>query len=323
MAFGQVNQVTDIKDTEKRSGNLYMGVAPVRIIAVNPTKEEAFKLGWQGSIPEPTAMYTDKSGVPISQAAITFMLKMDESIDPNFVFPMTFRIRNRILTSQSAKTKVIDAYGNTAWVTTEQGKNHTVPLSSSGKPLSITKEYRPMYDGEDKLIDFLKKFLGIRESFRWNKDTNEFVLVSVAELLECRAQLEHVKSYFAGDVSEIRKIVEPNKNQLVKVLFYTGTYNGYEYQKVYWKAMRADSVNYRELDRCIQDDNANKRLDGCTIVAAPVQKYEPKQIGVAVPDATQVQQQAQAMPFGGPTTAPTPMAQVPVGAPDNADELPF
>lgn len=319
MAFGTAQTVTDIKDTEKRGGPKYIGLAPVRIIAVNPTAEEAVKLGWQGSIGERISTYRGKDGNEVKQANVMFLLKMDESIDENFVFPISFNIRNRTLTSQSGKTKVIDQYGNTSWVTKEQGNKQEIPVSSSGKPLSITTPYRPMYDGEDKLLEFIKRYLCIPEPFRYDGNTKTFKLVGEAELANCKAQLDRIKNYFNGDFSEIKGIVKGNEAQLVKVLFYVGTFNGYEYQKVYWKVMRANSNYFNEIDKAIEDDKKNNRLNDCTILAIPVQPYEADKMK-PVSNAQQVAQAAP-VPFGAPSqSAPQQMS---MSLDNDPDALPF
>lgn len=56
---------------------------------------------------------------------------------------------------------MIDKYGRATWVTPEQLKGHVIPLDKNGNPLQIDADYRPAYEGEENLTNFIKAYLNI------------------------------------------------------------------------------------------------------------------------------------------------------------------
>jgi hypothetical protein len=114
------------------------------------------------------------------------------------------------------KVQVIDKYGRTAWVTTEQFKNKQIPMYSNGKPANIDADYRMCYRGEEQLMDFIKKFMNVPNVMKFNATDRSWSLIDTPEIAECR--LDTFDAMFKGDLTEINNLVEVNASGSVGLL---------------------------------------------------------------------------------------------------------
>ena len=150
MAFASGKQTTDGSSVAR-----YIGVAPVYVLGVNPTKAELE--GFYNTSLEKDPEYTgSKDNVPFVR--IDFIVKTDapraNEIDLTTKVSFFLRREKRV-NRDNTKVQVIDKYGRTAWVTNEQLKAHEIPMYTNG-PANLDADYRPVYNGEEKLTDFIK-----------------------------------------------------------------------------------------------------------------------------------------------------------------------
>lgn len=266
MAFGK-GQVS----TEGGSIKRYIGVASVYVLGVNPTKDELEKL-YERTLEE-APVYVENKEVGrddnkhmATQARIDFIVKADpekyldaDNLPLNFVNRVTLFLRNEYrYNGDKTKVQVIDKYGNTAWVTIEQCKNHEIPMYSNG-PANIDKDYRPAYYGEETLINFLKAYLNIPSPFKYVKAENKYVWQDADKLSDSEAGLDHIADYFKGDFSELRNIIGYQPNNKVKVCFGVRTTDeNKQYQSVYTGMFLKNAVSdYSRLDKSIAEDKEN------------------------------------------------------------------
>lgn len=265
MKTGTINAATDI-NAAPASGNFarYYGLAPVRVIGVNPSKSEYEKLTGRQLKDEPVYIQqkTGKDGKPFTNCRISVFVKTANPNDPELVSQIDFWLADHSLKSKDGKYKVIDTYGNTSWVTEQEYKQKAIPVGRNGKPLPITSNYTLMYSGQDRLIDFLKAYLGIPSSYMWDRDSNEWVLKQDELLKNCQCELDDVKKLFTGDFRELKEVFSVNKDSLVKVLFGVRPYDGKYYQIVYDKAMSFFQSSTKALLKDIQSRQASGGLSG-------------------------------------------------------------
>ena len=166
----------------EKTFNKYIGIAPVTILAVNPTLVELIKLYNNENIKEPVYTNTvEINGEKVPSARITFIVKTEKVVKNNNVIheggvinSMSFNIyRMPRYNKDKTKMQVIDKYGRTAWATIEEINNKLVPTYSTGNKAAIDPNYRPLYAGEEELVKFLINYLGIpatldRKSTRLN-----------------------------------------------------------------------------------------------------------------------------------------------------------
>lgn len=255
----------------------YTGIAPVYVVAVNPTKAQIETI--VGYTPNEEPVYvgeTEVDGRKVANARISFYLKPDAEKVNMEVAPinMSLFIRNEYrYNGDKTKVQVIDKYGRTAWVTIEQAKAHEIPMYSNG-PARIDAGYRPAYVGEEDLVAFLKTYLGIPNVDVYNSNTGTWSTHENPE--DCEAGLEKIADYFKGNFSELKDIIALQPNNKVKALFGVRTTDdGKQYQAVYPKVLRANATDtsIAKLDAEIQERKNNGALQTTEFTFGPFKEY--------------------------------------------------
>lgn len=251
MAFSKGKETTDV--VIKR----YIGVAPVKVLAVNPTKAEMEKI--YGTDIENDPIYVGKvdiNGQSYNNVRLDFIVATDEEkTGVNMTTKVAIFIREQYRYNRDmSKVQVIDKYGRTAWATKEQAQNHEVPVYANGLPANIDKDYRPCYVGEEDLTNFIKAYLNIPNVMKYVN--GNWVLVDNPQ--DCEARLDNIKDYFRGDFRELKDIMALQPNNKVKVLFGVRTNDeGRQYQAVYTNMFLKNGVtDYSKLDADLQERKA-------------------------------------------------------------------
>lgn len=229
MAFGAGVKSTDV--VVKR----YTGVAPVKILAVNPNKETLEKLYNTQLEKEPeyiSEVDSKDKTKKVPNVRIDFIVKTvaERCNGIDFTTKVTFFIRKEYrFNNDKTKVQIIDKYGRTAWATVEEVKAKKIPTYSSGRLASIDADYRPLYIGEEALTNFLRTYLGIPRVDRYVN--GQWIMRENPS--ECESRLEKIDSYFKNDFSELIDIVNLQPENVVKVLFGVNSRDDKQYQTVY------------------------------------------------------------------------------------------
>lgn len=221
----------------------YIGLASCHVLAVNPSKEKLDELqGYESTAPVYTGEDADGK-----YADIMFLVKTDPAVNNGIEVMQRayFRVRARAAKNgDGTKTQVIDQYGNTAWLPTEDANNGT-------KPDNIQKldKFRIAADGEAALIDFLKKFLNVPDAF--NYVNGSWVKKEGAAADEGQLALENIKDLFNGNFKEILDAVAMRPNNKIKLLWGVQTKDGKMTQKICTteKLMLANGANSTAIAR--------------------------------------------------------------------------
>ena len=237
MVLGEINEV------KEGSFKLYWGVAPVTVLAVNPTKAELGKIF--GKEPEKEPVYysqveVEEGGVKKKKdrSRIEFIVRNEEL---NLTSRMSFFLEDSYLTTREGKYGVIDNFGNTAWVTPEEYKAKAIPLSKEGNPLRIANDYRLEKRGESELILFIRNLLGIKNSHTYNEKSKQWTLQADPSKYFC--YFEKIDDILKGKVDEIRKIIAIAQGKKVKVLLGVRFDEGRTFQTVYERFTAKVSMN--------------------------------------------------------------------------------
>lgn len=251
MAFSKGKETTDV--VIKR----YIGVAPVKVLAVNPTKAEMEKIYDTDIENDPVYVgKVDINGQSYNNVRLDFIVATDEEkTGVSMTTKVAIFVREQYRYNRDmSKVQVIDKYGRTAWVTKEQAQNHEIPVYANGQPANIDKDYRPCYVGEEDLTNFIKAYLNIPNVMKYVNGT--WVLVDNPQ--DCEARLDNIKDYFRGDFRELKDIMALQPNNKVKVLFGVRTNDeGRQYQAVYTNMFLKNGVtDYSKLDADLQERKA-------------------------------------------------------------------
>ena len=237
MAFAKGNVSSDPKEYKR-----FIGVASVKIMAINPDKathEKLFNTTLEEN-PNYLTKVTTPSGNEVDNARISFILKPlnknGGEIEGLPLVTMSMFVQNRAFTNKdNTKVQVIDKYGNTCWVTNEDFKAKRIPNDRNGNPMNIDADYRAALVGEKELTDFIKEFLVIPNSMMWDNTLQKFVKNSRVDNMDsCICRFDKLDSIFKGDFSEIKDAFGGMPENKVRVMLgvRTDAQSGRMYQTV-------------------------------------------------------------------------------------------
>jgi len=258
MAFNTIN------NSEFQGRKLYIGYAPVKVLAVNPDKQTIEKyFGPQQNDPNYISS-TELNGKDTKQVRIEFILeaKKPETNEPFYTRLSFFLTKGYARNKAATKIQVIDTYGRTVWATNEDVENHKIPVFTNGFQAKIDKNFRPLILGEDRLIKFIRALFCLNEPEKWDPEENKYVPRVGDDLAKCEGILDKTKDFFNGDYSELENAIKMAENNTVYVLFGVKTNSdGRQFQTVYnsgfvRKNRRKDSVS-SDFEKALSEFSPN------------------------------------------------------------------
>jgi len=302
MAFGKVNETH-----EGVAFKRYIGVAPVKVVAINPTMEQLNALGYRTTEP---ITYLSKTDDGVDQLKIDVVVKTVaekcNGIEATFKVPFTLRKRY-VKGATSGKYKIMDNYGRTAWATKEEIEAKQVPSYANG-PANIDKDYSVLLEGEELLNLFARAYLGI-------PNVTKFVNGAPAGMIDnpadAEGKLENVKNYFTGNIDELKDTIALAPNNWIKILVGVRTTpDNKQYQTVFARDfVSGGSHNYTRLGKTLNENLAIGRYADSVFGDSAVG-------GVVISDIKEYEVNATAVT---PNNAPMPVGTDGAGA----DDMPF
>jgi len=223
MAFGKGTESVSTGDSNFA---LYTGIAPVSIVAVNPTPEELSAI--YGRTVEKITDYTSKNEEGIDTLRIDFILKVSETFakkelgieEPIFSKLSIFLSGNVMANKENTKFKVINNYGKTQWVTQEIFKAGGYPVLNDGTEMTnYLLPYKPCVKGEEELVEFLRCFIAIESPTYQENDVWKVRPEEELANCQCYFTVEEIKTFLKGNVKLIKDLVSTVSNNEVAVLF--------------------------------------------------------------------------------------------------------
>lgn len=291
----------------------YIGVCPVTIEKVNPTKEEFEKLfnTTLNSEFNYVTTFTTPEGKEGKQALIRVIVKPTQEGLP--LFPITFVLRNQYnYNKDKTKVEIIDKYGTSTWAKIEEVKNKQIPLSKNGTPLNISKDYHPALIGEADLINFIKIYLNIDSPTFYDSLTGTWGPNTRCTPEECEVYFDDINAFFKGDFSEVVNALSFQPTNKIKILLgiRTDAESGKMYQHVCTKAFARisdvkEKVFTKEVQSLLMYAATSGRTPSVTYEVCPIKEY------VVTPTPIE------------PKESPTPVVEDPFASDDNEDKLPW
>jgi hypothetical protein len=256
---------------EAKEVKRYYGVAPVFILGVNPSKEELEGIYKTNLDKDPEYTGTNKeSGV--KNIRLDFIVKADsEKCDSDMTTKVSMFLEDsKRYNRDKTKIQVIDKYGRTAWVTSEEYKNKEIPMYKNG-PANLDSDYRACYVGEENLTQFIAFYLNIPSVMTY-KDS-KWVMSDTPE--ESEVRLDRIEDYFKGDVSELREAINLQPKNKIKIMFgIKTTDDGKQYQDAYTKRfLRNDASNYKSLYEDVQQSQEASAYSHTTFLFDKIKEY--------------------------------------------------
>lgn len=263
-------------ESKDRVKKLYIGVAPVFIVGVNPNKAEYEKLFNRTLDDAPVYIGEGEVGpegdrVKVPQIRIDFIVKTDaEKCGVELTDRITFFLSKAMnFNRDRSKVEVINKYGESTYLPIACVEG-TEPIPDNMKWYD-TSGMRPTYIGEADLTAFIKAFLNIpSKSYRKGNE-----VVFIKNLADAEAKLDKIESYFRGDVSELKSVIGLQPNNRVKVMFGVKTTDdNNQYQAVYTKKFLKNIVNdYSKLDEDLQARKNAGAYPSVEFLAEPIKEY--------------------------------------------------
>ncbi len=248
----------------------YIGVSPVNVVALNPTKTELEAL--LGRTLNKDIEYSGKDANGANQIRLDFWMKVDPNWGRQLDVPLQkasfFLSESVMVNKDKTKVQVIDKYGNTGWVTKEQFTAKIVPETSK----RLTTPYRECYSGEEQLIDFIKKWLNIPENSVYKNNTWEFI----KDMSACEAEFKDIKSLIKGNIKDLQSLVKKYAAYKVKACFGVKTTDeNKKYQTIYTKLfLKHSSGNYDRFDTFIKAEKERGALANVEFSSEQLKPYE-------------------------------------------------
>lgn len=244
------------KESVEGSFKLYKGMAAFNIVAVNPNKKELETLLGRDIDNDPEYKGKNEDGQDVIR--VTFYAKTNIEAKVNngieLMVPISFMITKAKKVGQgSGKIQIIDKYGRTAWATPEDVESKSIPMYKSG-PANISKDYRPAYQGEEQLVDFLVNWLNIPGPMDY-KD-GQWVMKKDPSDSEVALDMD---ALFKGNVAELQELTKLAASYLVKAAVGVKTNDeGKQYQAVFTRKFAKNAVtNYSKIDAAITEFQSN------------------------------------------------------------------
>lgn len=271
MAFGATN-TNDI--TLEEQAKRYTGVGTVKVIAINPNKDELEKIyGRQiDSVPQ----YITKNDDGTTTARIDFIVQADKE-DNNgisFITRATYFLRdNPIFTSDKSRLKVIDNYGNTSWATEKQLQEQELPIGD----VTLQKPFRPAMRGEEEVVKFLKAWLYIQDLFKYDMQNKSWVENPKLEGHKERALvfIEKPKALFTGDFKELKAPLREFGNNRLKLLFGVRTTDDNKMYQDFLRErpMKISVRSFDFLEKIVEDANVGGRYPNTKFEIGPLKQF--------------------------------------------------
>lgn len=212
------NYNESMQEGQMRSYERYIGVSSIKVVAINPDNAKLRELGINVGEEEKEPVYVyDKSmpdGSTRKRARLRIMAQMQD-VETNPIIRLDFTVGNdSIMNKDGSKCKVIDKFGNTAWVTRDELKDHKIPVDKNGLPIDIAQDYKLCHVGEEDVITFLKKLLCIAPYKFWIPDSGTWEHSAKPGVLS----IDRWAALCGGDVSEISGYLSYVPNNCVKVI---------------------------------------------------------------------------------------------------------
>jgi len=187
--------------SENSNYQLFTGLTDVHVVAVNPTKEEADKMG--------ISMKTEPSYLSVDETTNNKKVRVDiyvKSEETKRIDKMAFFLEDVVRTSSTGNTQFINDFGTSCYAETLED---ALAKYTWFKPDGA----RGAVSGEPELVDFIKTLLNVSR--------------------DAKAKLDNIKALFTGNITELKDIFKKFSERKVQVLYYVRENDGNWYQSIY------------------------------------------------------------------------------------------
>lgn len=284
--FGQ-----GVESKEVGSFDKYIGIAPFYVLGVNPGIEQLKEWFPNRDYDQNPPKYEYNKEGEAKGVFVTFFVKVNGEHDEvshlskdgeplNFITRCSYLLKNEMMMNRDkTKVQVINAYGDTGWLTSEQWKSKELPeyMIKNGY---LTEGMRPAYVGEESLINFIKTFVNIPNPRKYDNDTKTWSNKTGEDLKAALAQFStaDINKILDGDMTPVKNSIKYQpKNQIKLLLGVRTTADNKEFQDVCTRIpIRFATRDYKRVAKELQNiiDNGGYGSTEFGEMPFKFQKYE-------------------------------------------------
>lgn len=191
----------------------YLGVASVKVLALNPNNAKLRQYGWSIAEDAKEIEYVTYENKKVVSSRLRFLVQIQD-LEDKPIIALDFWMRpDYHFVGDGAKITIIDKYGRTAYATKEEFKAHAIPEYSNG-PANISNSYTACHVGEEEIVKFLMKLLNVTPLQLFNRVTNQWKAAENPGSLT----IDDWGKLCAGDVTEIQSYCNLQPENCVKVV---------------------------------------------------------------------------------------------------------
>lgn len=158
--FGNYNETTDFVNI------ITLGKHKYNVLAVNPSITQLKAMKAQGVnvfVPTEEPKYLGKTsstfGGPEDTDYFDVVFHLRSTINPDIITQCRYRVLKKLEpTNDGTKKRVINLYGQTAWLTEQEIQAKVIPNNLA---FFLPDNMRPSFKGEENLIKFIRAFLNM------------------------------------------------------------------------------------------------------------------------------------------------------------------
>lgn len=209
-------ETTNTSSEQSQEFNIknYVGVATLNVVAINPNNATLKKYGWNINDDAKEPVYTietEKNGQKLKRCRVRLLCQNFDLTDKPII-PLDFWISEEYcINKDNTKAKIIDDFGNTGWASKEEIKNKEIPSYAKNK---MTAPYRLCRVGEEELISFLIKYLGVPPYTIFDNKTQTYTINPKPS----KIYFDNWNKLLTGDMRELADMISLQPNNKVKVI---------------------------------------------------------------------------------------------------------
>lgn len=207
MAFAEGKSFDEITEYKH-----YIGVAPSKVIAINPDRKKLQQMYNRNIETEPEYIHTEQG---IQMCRMDIYMNTDTNLcDIDLMYKITLFLRNEAkMNKDLTKVQVINEYGDTTWLNVEDYKSGNYPESQSWFDFSNIRTACP---GEEELTQFIKTYLDIPNKTYRDRNTGTFV--PIKNVNDAKARIDNFDKLFKGDKSIIQNEIDKRPGNRIKCI---------------------------------------------------------------------------------------------------------
>lgn len=226
--------------------NKYIGLDKFTLKAINPTRKELNKILNTNLEPEIEYKSLSADGNPQIRLDMYFEKVLENENDFPYIHKTSLFLEDTMQLSQDgSKVKVINLYGNTAYIDIDHFKNKTLPENMKW----FAQPYKKCFSGEENLVNFAKAYFNTPAPTKFNGVD----YVPIEDLRNAEMEINDVKKLIQGDLTELQEFFV-FKNEIKILVGIKTTPDNKTYQDTFKECfIKVNAHSYKYVEDALEE----------------------------------------------------------------------